>query len=70
MTREDVYKTIDAVPVEARERNRYIYFKKSILNKLRMKTELTKKGFRVFGINDDLLPYDMVISGSNIFYKD
>lgn len=67
MTKEDVYKTLDAVPYKARETHKHIYFKKSVLKRLKIKTELTKKGFKVYGINDDCMPYAMVVSGTSVF---
>ena len=70
MTKEDVYKTIGAVPDEAKEMQLYIYFKESTIKKLRIKTELTKAGFKVFTISDEWMPYEMAISVSNIFYNE
>ena len=69
MTREDVYKVIEAVPESARETHKYIYFRASTLKKLKMKSELTKKGFKVYSINDEWIPYDMAI-GTNIYYEE
>jgi len=71
MTKDDVYKTIDSVPDGAKETHIHLYFKESILKKLRMKTELKKKGFITYSIPDTWMDkYDMVISGGSIYYED
>ena len=70
MTKEDVYETIATLPEKAKETHIYIYFRESILKELNIHKELIDKGFKVFGICDEWMPYEMAISGANIFYDE